>query len=148
MSGWLVRPAAPADMDAVVAIEADSFGPASWGAAAVRKGLDEPGVFALAAEGPDGAVGGFVLWRRIVDEGEILSLAVAPGARRSGAAKALLAEIVLAAEAMRLKALFLEVRADNAAARALYQKARFEIVGRRRRYYRDGSDALVLRRTI
>lgn len=148
MSGWLVRPAASADMDAVVAIEADSFGPSSWGSDAVRKSRDEPGVFALVAEGPDGAIGGFVLWRRIADEGEILSLAAAPGARRSGAAKALLAEVVLAAEAMRLKALFLEVRADNVAARALYEKARFEIVGRRRRYYRDGSDALVLRRAV
>ncbi|MBB5517555.1 ribosomal protein S18-alanine N-acetyltransferase [Amphiplicatus metriothermophilus] len=148
MSGWLVRPAAPADMDALVAIEADSFGPASWGADAVRQGLGEPGVFALVAEGSDGAIGGFILWRRAADEGEILSLAAAARVRRAGAAKALLAEVILAAEAMRLRALFLEVRADNAAARALYEKARFATVGRRRRYYRDGADALVLRRAI
>jgi ribosomal-protein-alanine N-acetyltransferase len=44
--------------------------------------------------------------------------------------------------------LFLEVSEVNAPARALYARAGAEEVGRRRRYYSDGSDALVLRITL
>jgi ribosomal-protein-alanine N-acetyltransferase len=44
--------------------------------------------------------------------------------------------------------MFLEVAEANAAARALYAAAGFAEVGRRRRYYADGGDALVLRRGL
>jgi ribosomal-protein-alanine N-acetyltransferase len=44
--------------------------------------------------------------------------------------------------------MFLEVSERNAAARALYAAAGFAEVGRRRRYYADGADALVLRRDL
>jgi ribosomal-protein-alanine N-acetyltransferase len=44
--------------------------------------------------------------------------------------------------------IFLEVAESNAAARALYAKARAQEVGRRRRYYADGADALVLRLVV
>jgi len=44
--------------------------------------------------------------------------------------------------------LALEVSETNAAARALYSRAGFAEFGRRRSYYRDGSDALCLRRVI
>jgi ribosomal-protein-alanine N-acetyltransferase len=44
--------------------------------------------------------------------------------------------------------MFLEVSEANGAARALYAAAGFEEAGRRRRYYADGSDALVLRRAL
>jgi ribosomal-protein-alanine N-acetyltransferase len=47
------------------------------------------------------------------------------------------------------RALYLEVRESNVAARALYQSRRFDIVGRRRGYYqRPAEDALVLRRSL
>jgi ribosomal-protein-alanine N-acetyltransferase len=45
-------------------------------------------------------------------------------------------------------AMFLEVAEGNAAARALYGAAGFAEAGRRRRYYADGGDALVLRREL
>lgn len=148
MSGWLIRKAGPADVEAIVAVEARAFGPASWGAAAIRDGVSAPYVEALVGGLADGPTQGFALWRRLGEEGEILSLAVDGAARGRGLAKALLAELILSAEAMRLGALFLEVDAGNAPALALYARAHFEEVGRRRRYYRNGADALVLRRAI
>jgi ribosomal-protein-alanine N-acetyltransferase len=45
-------------------------------------------------------------------------------------------------------ALFLEVAGANAAARALYARMGFRDVGRRRRYYADGTDALVMRAAL
>lgn len=149
MSGaWTVRPAGPADADAIIAIEAAAFGRASWGAASIRSGLDAPYVSAFVAEDGEGRTSGFMLWRRIGQEGEILSIAAEAQLRNQGVAKALLAELIIAAEALRLTALFLEVDAGNAPALALYRRAHFEPVGHRRKYYRNGADALVLRRAI
>lgn len=114
----------------------------------MREGLRTPLARSLVAENVEGSIEGFLLWRRIGDEAEILSLAVSGASRRSGIAKALLAELIVAAETERLRSIFLEVDAGNAAARALYNSARFEQVGLRRRYYRSGADALVLRREV
>ncbi|WP_198376957.1 GNAT family N-acetyltransferase, partial [Roseomonas rubea] len=70
---------------------------------------------------------------------------VRPGARRAGLGRALMR--ALAAEAARRGAaeLFLEVSEANGSARALYTGLGAAETGRRRRYYPDGSDALVLR---
>uniref|UniRef100_UPI001F012A0B GNAT family N-acetyltransferase n=1 Tax=Falsiroseomonas oryziterrae TaxID=2911368 RepID=UPI001F012A0B len=113
-----------------------------WGADAIRLMLEMPGAFGLVARD------GFVLARVAADEAEILTLAVLPEARRQGVGGALLAGAMAAAAARGAAAMFLEVSEGNAAARALYAAAGFSGVGRRRRYYPDGSDAVVLRRTL
>lgn len=79
---------------------------------------------------------------------DILTIAVHPSQRRQGLARQLLAHASkrLAAEAV--EELFLEVRTDNHGAIALYEHTGFQRVGTRRRYYRDGCDALILSRTI
>ncbi|MEN0075727.1 MAG: ribosomal-protein-alanine acetyltransferase, partial [Paracraurococcus sp.] len=60
----------------------------------------------------------------------------------------LLAAALAGAAAPGAAAMFLEVAAGNAPAQALYAGQGFAEVGRRRRYYADGSDALVLRRDL
>lgn len=149
MSRWTVRPAAARDFAAIVEIEAEAFRAQSWGAKSVREGLSTPLVSALLAFG-DGAPApdGFALWRTLGKEGEILSLAVAPARRRMGAADALVEAILKDAAADSLAAMFLEVDDANLPARALYEKHLFRQVGRRPRYYRNGHDALVLRRSL
>lgn len=90
---------------------------------------------------------GFILLRRVLDEAEILTIAVAPSAQGHGAGKALLAFALRDCGAAEM---FLEVAQDNAAAIALYKSAGFAEVGRRKGYYvRDGGapvDAIVMRR--
>jgi len=114
-----------------------------WGAEALRLMLEMPGSFALHA--PEG---GFILARVAADEAEVLTLAVAPAARCQGLGTALLeTALALAAEAG-AGVMFLEVSTANAAARALYAAAGFTEVGRRPRYYADGTDALVLSRRL
>jgi ribosomal-protein-alanine N-acetyltransferase len=136
--------ASPAHAGALAAIHAASFPPGErWGPDAFALQLALPGVFALLD--PAGAL---ILARVAADEAEILTLAVAPGARRQGRARALLAEAAAIAAAAGARALFLEVSEANAAARALYESSAFALAGRRPRYYPDGSDALVLRREI
>lgn len=83
--------------------------------------------------------------RAVAGEAEVLTLAVHPAARRAGVGQALLA--ALAGEAARRGAsvLFLEVSERNPAARGLYGRLGAVEAGRRRRYYPDGTDALLLR---
>jgi ribosomal-protein-alanine N-acetyltransferase len=93
--------------------------------------------------------GGFLLGRVIADEAELLTLAVAPEARRQGIGAALLAEFMAQSAARGAGTAFLEVAADNRAALTLYHAAGFTAVGRRRGYYTTPAgqpvDALVLR---
>jgi len=141
--GGLVR-AEVAHAAAMAAIHAECFPPvARWGAEAMELQLA-----LLRAFGFIDAGGGFVLARVAADEAEILTLAVAPAARRRGLARALLRRAANEAAAAGATSLFLEVADDNAAARALYAAEGFTEVGRRRRYYPGGGDALVLRRAI
>jgi ribosomal-protein-alanine N-acetyltransferase len=74
---------------------------------------------------------------------------VAPSARRRGIARALLERIMAEVMEAGVRALYLEVRESNSAARALYRTLGFEQVGQRRGYYQHPSeDALVLRRDL
>ena len=140
----LPRPATASDAPALAALHAAAFPPdQAWGAEAIGLMLAMPGAFGLWCEGA-----GLVLARVAAEEAEILTLAVAPAARRQGQGAALLAGAMAAARIRGAEAMFLEVAAGNAAALALYGGFGFTEVGRRRRYYPDGSDALVLRRTL
>ncbi len=115
----------------------------AWGADAIALMLEMPGAFGVLRPGA-----GFVLARVAADEAEILTLAVVPTARRAGLGSCLVAQAMAGARARGALALFLEVSDRNAPARALYAACGFTEVGRRRRYYADGADALVLRRAL
>jgi ribosomal-protein-alanine N-acetyltransferase len=88
-----------------------------------------------------GAMAGFVLYRIVAGEGEVLNLAVIPEFRRQGIASALLKTLV-----KRCTTWHLEVRESNRGAICLYEENRFAIVGRRERYYSDGEAALLMSR--
>jgi [ribosomal protein S18]-alanine N-acetyltransferase len=105
-----------------------------------------PGLVTLVIQ-EDGAVAGFLIGREITqDEWEIENLAIAGAARRRGLGSRLLSEFLNLARSRGGKDIFLEVRASNHAARALYQKWAFLEAGVRKSYYQDPlEDALILR---
>ena len=126
-------------------IHAESFAAnQAWGVSAITLMLGLPGHFGLLAVRQDAPLG-FALGRVQADQAEILTIAVRPGARGQGVGRALLHGLLAEAAKRGALELFLEVAEPNAAARALYAGAGAKEVGRRRRYYADGADALVLR---
>lgn len=145
MTVWRLRRAGNADLDRLVAIEADAFGPAGWGARGVADGLADRLSRTLVAEDDKANARGFLMWRRLSDEAEILTLAVAPQWRRRGCAGALVDAVTGILRSEGARSLFLEVDAGNAAAIALYEGRGFHRIARRKRYYRSGADALVMR---
>nr|WP_281369189.1 GNAT family N-acetyltransferase [Microvirga mediterraneensis] len=89
---------------------------------------------------------GFVLSRIVLDEAEIITVAVAPEARGKGHARPLLAHHLDALARRGVARVHLEVEEGNAPAIALYRRAGFQDVGRREGYYRkaDGTKAAAL----
>lgn len=139
-----LRPLDAGDLDAVCAIEAAAR---PWTARWPRDAyLGPPGSGRCAwVAVRAGSIAGFVLTGEAAGEVEILNLAVAESARRTGVGEALVGAALNAAAARGATRAFLEVRVSNAAAIAFYAALRFEEAGRRRGYYSDPQeDALLL----
>lgn len=140
-----------ADLPAVMAVMDAAFETRfgeAWTASQCAGLLPMPGVWLTLARS-EGAPAGFSLARLVAGEAELLLLAVHPDARGRGVGKCLLEHFLAVAGARGAERLHLEVRDGNMAVR-LYSAAGFQVVGRRRGYYRgrDGSnyDALSLAR--
>ena len=143
MAEILLRPLTRADLPAAAALERACFSH-PWTEKALAEDLDNELLTLLAAVGEDGTLLGYGEVRTVLDEGTLERIAVAPQFRRHGAAEALLRRF-LDDGREKLAFLTLEVRAGNAPAIGLYEKLGFEVVGRRRNYYREeGEDALLM----
>ncbi len=138
----------PADLPAAMAVMDDSFDPSfgeSWTSAQFAGLLPLPGVW-LRLAWQDGQVVGFALNRSVGDEAELLLLAVRSEAQGRGIGAALLDAFMADSRKKGVTRLHLEVRDGNRAIK-LYERAGFEIVGRRRNYYSGEAgpyDALTL----
>ncbi|HVR08210.1 MAG TPA: ribosomal protein S18-alanine N-acetyltransferase [Thermoanaerobaculia bacterium] len=144
----VIRPAAPADLPHLVALEAAAFAD-PWPESVMAAELARPGGVMLVAAGGGGqAPSGYACFRLGAGEAELLRVAVAPAVRGRGIARHLLAAGLERLRTAAVAACYLEVRPSNASALAVYRTLGFELCGRRRAYYRDGSDALVLRRLL
>jgi len=94
-----------------------------------------------------GTMVGFLVWRMTAPgESEILDLAVDPGLRRLGIASRLLTKVLNEALKQDQGELFLEVRESNAAARRLYEKYGFRVVGQRAGYYESPAETGIVMR--
>ena len=107
---------------------------AGWTASAIADACAANGAYAVLASSAGRAIG-FALYRQVLDEAELISLAVAPGYQGKSVAKQLLqyAESVLCARDV--AKIFLEVRADNRPAIRLYENTGFIAVSVRKNYY-------------
>ncbi|MEW6257903.1 MAG: GNAT family N-acetyltransferase [Pseudomonadota bacterium] len=144
-----LRDARPADAGALARIHAASFH-RGWGVDEFERLLAERVTLAhVLAERSAGAPVAFVLSHLVPPEGEILSIAVAPSARRKGHGARLLTHHLGRLAAMGVQVSHLEVDATNAGALALYRRLGYVEAGRRKGYYQTAgraTDALVLRR--
>ncbi len=145
-----IRDCGSGDMDAIMAIMATAFEPTfgeAWTRSQCAGIMPMAGVSLRLADRGSGGVAGFALIRAVADEAELLLIAVDPGAQQTGIGAALVDDFVAIATANGAQRLHLEVRDGNSAI-ALYERAGFRLVGRRRDYYRgtDGHkrDALTL----
>ncbi|HET6627506.1 MAG TPA: GNAT family N-acetyltransferase [Nocardioidaceae bacterium] len=143
----IVRPATGADAVAVAALEHTLFGADAWSRASVVAELTAADRTALVAVAGEDLVG-YAVTMRAGDLVDLQRIGVDAECRRRGVAHALLTAITGRAAADGALRMLLEVGARNTGALAFYAAEGFVEIDRRRRYYRDGSDALVLHRAL
>ena len=142
--------AGPRDAAAIAGLHARSFH-RGWSDGEIESMLLDRAVVAHRAMIGRSLIG-FILSRVVVDEAEILSVAVSTARRGKGLARRLLDLHMRRLAGIGTRAVFLEVGEDNVPARRLYTRAGFREVGRRNAYYPDAAgkpvSALVLRRDL
>ena len=138
-----MRPMTLEDLEQVVDIEQTSF-PRPWTTDHFRDELDSPNTFPLVAVASDGRVAGYLCPSQVLDEGEILDVAVRDDFRGQGIGRLLVTEALRLFRERGAQRVWLEVRTSNQAAISLYRALGFRQTGLRKRYYENGEDALLM----
>ena len=133
------------DVPEVSSLERTTFGQMAWHAqdfeAAISSACDHPLVL-RAAE--DARLIGYAVLRILAPEAEIEDICIAPDARRNGAGACLMDHMLQLAEKEGATRVFLEVRAHNEAARALYRTKGFVDSYVRKAYYQAPTDDAII----
>ncbi|AKH42262.2 ribosomal-protein-alanine N-acetyltransferase [Croceibacterium atlanticum] len=148
------------DLDKIMTVMQAAFDPAfgeAWTRRQVEDALALPGTHYLLANSrgeapqPGEIVAGFTMSRSVLDETELLLIAVHPDFRNRGIATRLINRFAYEAYQQGARRLFLEMRETNPA-EALYLRMDFHKIGRRKNYYRRGAgdpvDAITFAREI
>jgi ribosomal-protein-alanine N-acetyltransferase len=147
VSPFAIRPASVADVAALAAAEKRCFSD-PWSAEALAGLFEQESVVALIGERLAGQTGlaGYLVARAVVDEAEVLNIAVVPEERGRGLGGQLLDQALTTLKSRGGRSVFLEVRASNQVAQALYRSRGFSVIACRANYYeRPREDALVYR---
>jgi ribosomal-protein-alanine N-acetyltransferase len=133
-----------ADAAALARLAAESL-PEPWSEHGFAEELEAPGARVWLVRDPAGEPIAYLVAHRVLDEIQLVSLAVAATHRRRGLGRALV-ERALADAA--LASAHLEVRSNDAGAQAFYARLRFRPVGRRAGFYAGGIDAIAMSRDL
>lgn len=142
----MIRPATPEDIPAILALERACPTAAHWSEAEYRLVFDPGATPRILLVAEEAVVVGFIVARTLASEWEIENVAVIAEARGRGIGASLVAAVKAHAAQRDAESIFLEVRASNAAARALYSRAGFAEIGQRRSYYSNPEEDAVLYR--
>lgn len=148
--GVTIRPLAASDLDALVRLETDVFAHDRLDRRAFRRAIASPTIVALGAARPHGELLGYVLVeiRRGARLARLSSVGVALSGRGRGLGRRLVAAVEAASREAECDRLRLELRADNVAARRLYEAGGYRLVGEVAEYYEDGGTALKFERRL
>ncbi|MFT4232177.1 MAG: ribosomal protein S18-alanine N-acetyltransferase [Leucobacter sp.] len=141
-----LREATGADLDAIWGIETAVFGREAWSRDMMREELTADHRSYAVLVDDAGAVHGYAGLLAVGPEADIQTIAVDPEARGRGQGRRLMNALLDEAARREVRETFLEVRADNPVAQALYRSLGFEEIGVRPHYYQpDGVDAVIMK---
>lgn len=146
----IIRKMNETDLDRVVVIEKACFSD-PWSRKSFEDSLEEPAAHLLVMAGQESggeddreAVIGYCCLYHMLDEGEIVNVAVAPEYRQKGYGAALVRELMELGRTLGAERFFLEVRAGNTAGKCLYESLGFEACGIRKGFYSSPREDAVL----
>ncbi|MFE5407228.1 ribosomal protein S18-alanine N-acetyltransferase [Microbacterium sp. NPDC056569] len=142
-----LRPATGDDLAAIMTLERASFPTDAWSEAMMREELASPhGWYVVDDEA--GRLVGYAGLRAVAGarDADIQTITIAEVSRGRGRGRAMLRALLAEAARRGVTDVFLEVRADNPVAQALYVSEGFAEIGRKARYYQpDDVDAVVMK---
>lgn len=136
-------------IDAALAIERALFDRSAWTVEQLFSelaGVPTTRHYVVATQGEE--VVGYAGLALADDTADVMTVAVAPWAQRRGTGRALMGDLLAVGARRGVHEVFLEVRAGNDPALALYRSLGFEHLARRRDYYGRGADGIVMRRRL
>lgn len=131
-----MRSMAAADVPAVVVIETEAFS-TPWHADTFEALIGRDGLELLVLDDPDDGILGYAVLWCVLDQGELANIAIRPELRGRGLGARLLGEVIDTGRTRGVTNLYLEVRASNQGAIALYERFGFADVGSRKNYYQS-----------
>ncbi|HET6561517.1 MAG TPA: ribosomal protein S18-alanine N-acetyltransferase [Marmoricola sp.] len=143
-----IRRATVDDLAAITLLEEELFAGDAWSLESVTEEVTGPHRHSFVACADDDTVVGYVVAMQFDEVVDLHRIAVVPTGRRTGVARSLLAAVQQAGSEGGAQRMLLEVSDGNEAALRFYADAGFEEIDRRSHYYRDGTDALVLRLSL
>ena len=144
----MIREMCAADTKAAAMIEKALFTDA-WTEQGFIDSLKEPTALFLAAEGEDGSLQGYIGAYYVLDDAEIVNVAVTKSCQGQGIGLSLVHEMLTRLREKKVETVVLEVRIGNAPARHVYEKAGFEAIGIRKDFYElPREDAVIMKKDI
>lgn len=141
-----LRKACPEDSRALTSLHQAAFGQ-GWDQEFFQEFLRENTAHGIICE-KKGILAGFVLFRNILEEAEIITLAVHPNHRNRGIGTHLISAVLEDCAQKGVHKIFLEVAMGNSHALKIYEKKGFKMISTREKYYisssKEREDALVL----
>lgn len=131
------------DLESVLEIESASFS-RPWTRSHFLEELDSSFSHPTVALTADGAVAGYLCLKVVLDEAEVLDVAVKGSLRGMGVGRVLVQRALSFCRERGVQLVFLEVRAGNVQAISLYRRLGFREAGVRRKYYDNGEDAILM----
>lgn len=139
---WKIEPMQAQDVPEVYRIETESI-QNPWSEKALAEELENSLAVFFVVRGPEGIRGYYGL-HRVLDEADLVSIAVDARSRRQGLGAQLMEHMLNWCHKQDVVRLTLEVRVSNAPARALYQRFGFVEDGIRRGYYQNPKEDAML----
>lgn len=147
MNKLTLHPVTTADLDEILSLERASF-EHPWSGEHILNEIQSPLSFPLMARLDDGSCAGYICPMLVLDEGQILNVAVHPSCRGRGIGGILLEAALAQFRTRGASIVHLEVRPTNTIAISLYTRRGFVTAGRRKAYYENGEDAILMKYEI
>lgn len=146
-NAYTIKAMCQKDIPEVLRLEREAFGQMAWHAEDFESAISSKCDFPLVIQAGTDSIGlaGYAVLRIIAPEAEIENICVAPACRRNGVGETLMEEMLRLAAERGADRVFLEVRAHNEPAKALYLKSGFVESYRRKNYYQGPTeDAIIM----
>ena len=143
----MIRAMTAEDVGYVAQLEKVCFSNAPWQEETFSLGMSLPISHYFVYE-EEGEIAGYFCGTILFEDAEVQNVATAPKFRQKGIGQALMEFFENTAKEKGAENCFLEVRVGNSPARSLYEKRGYEQIGIRKKYYPDGEDALVMKKSL